>query len=1080
MPPLPKALRAGKRVLAEKEGEGRAAQHQEVVVVDEGSKQGKVKPINSFFNSGLSSPKPAKTEREPANLLRTQRQTTDDRKSDIEMKDVADKSPSEGTKDLVYQPKGYISTESLKRGIIDSSDDEDGSDEFQDREHEACPAEKILVECKESIDRSPSPSSPQELESSESHDTYDQATTVASPPGTCEDAAAPRTPTKETKGKPAEFCANSAECSPVHGGTRQKRGLQDDHCKILAQVVAKACLENKSKGWILATFNDQAPGYPKSAVQLHLLKMCKYEKRAEKTRWWLQEEALELVNDDTRQKLKDLELMPSTPIKVKPVLTVAPVTPQVVTESDDPRIATYREYYDKIAIKAKSLLNEECELDGKAMSNLESLQDLSSTPATECIARMLQGKQLTIDGAVDFLMKEAPASGLSRDALKEKILLFIERKAYGPKPRGAISHIDTSSEALWRLEAFNTSLFPPVVAKALITNRRKLNVLTKRLNATHRVLSTLRKNVGGKYETKAAKEIEQVLKYMREDELQRQKAEEAARRIEEKKRAAEEKRLEQEAKELEKIQEKEKKRKSPPATPLTVPKAARLTSFFQKVDKPTQGSSIAPPKSSGTLIGSGTSGGSLNSFLVSKACASQTERETALKETAARIDAALGRDPIEDLQAYAAKLRKTCRPIRKYAQGKASVKKVQEDVFASVTRSLNEEDDSSADAVEAQKSRKKLLHFHGTNRPPYFGTFRRASDQVGPRTFHKMDASIDYEVDSDDEWQDEPDDAESLADSESEEGDADEKELDYQDGWLLQDDEVVFESGVSDGGMDSDEEDTDQTKQRRSSDGKTKTKRMQMLSCAGLTDRYQVGVLYDEQRIRDGQLGETAKNLLRYEIQALPNNADFSETDLVIKPACAKEIAVELLSTKKRQAALGVANNTSTDSKDDKEAASSKFPKDQLQDLVRLAEGSFLGKSKLVDLIYEDQRQRFALEFSSKSCSTGKVRNPAAKAHILGMLKAVAVREKRAGDSKPRWYVHEQVLKDSNIERATSVCSEGTPPSPSIAPKKAPVALPSKALVGGTPTKPQSILKQTKTPETPLSAKRELSSEVSP
>ncbi|KAE9413749.1 hypothetical protein Angca_005355, partial [Angiostrongylus cantonensis] len=63
--------------------------------------------------------------------------------------------------------------------------------------------------------------------------------------------------------------------------------------------------------------------------------------------------------------------------------------------------------------------------------------------------------------------------------------------------------------------------------------------------------------------------------------------------------------------------------------------------------------------------------------------------------------------------------------------------------------------------VTANPMRAKLYQFHDNYRPPYYGTWRIRSKVItGRRPFTTEDENIDYEVDSDAEWEDEPSDAE--------------------------------------------------------------------------------------------------------------------------------------------------------------------------------------------------------------------------------------------------------------------------------------------------------------------------------
>ncbi|KAL6840335.1 hypothetical protein ACP4OV_030145 [Aristida adscensionis] len=67
--------------------------------------------------------------------------------------------------------------------------------------------------------------------------------------------------------------------------------------------------------------------------------------------------------------------------------------------------------------------------------------------------------------------------------------------------------------------------------------------------------------------------------------------------------------------------------------------------------------------------------------------------------------------------------------------------------------------------LQTRLIRRKLLQFDKSNRPAYYGTWRKKSVVVGPRCPLKMDPDLDYEVDSDDEWEEE-DPGESLSDCE--------------------------------------------------------------------------------------------------------------------------------------------------------------------------------------------------------------------------------------------------------------------------------------------------------------------------
>ena len=97
----------------------------------------------------------------------------------------------------------------------------------------------------------------------------------------------------------------------------------------------------------------------------------------------------------------------------------------------------------------------------------------------------------------------------------------------------------------------------------------------------------------------------------------------------------------------------------------------------------------------------------------------------------------------------------------------------------------------------------KYLHFDPKQyrRPPYYGTWKKKSNKIrGRNPFGKDEKIIDYEVDSDDEWEDEAD-GESIADSDK--GDMEEDTLNCDD----EDDDGFFvpHGHLSDDELDEEE-----------------------------------------------------------------------------------------------------------------------------------------------------------------------------------------------------------------------------------------------------------------------------------
>ncbi|KAF5180370.1 Chromatin assembly factor 1 subunit fas1 [Thalictrum thalictroides] len=78
---------------------------------------------------------------------------------------------------------------------------------------------------------------------------------------------------------------------------------------------------------------------------------------------------------------------------------------------------------------------------------------------------------------------------------------------------------------------------------------------------------------------------------------------------------------------------------------------------------------------------------------------------------------------------------------------------------------------------------KKLLQFDKSHRPAYYGTLSAKSDVIGPRHPFKKDPNLDYDVESDEEWEEE-DPGESLSDC-----DKDDEEENLVEGNVRADDE---------------------------------------------------------------------------------------------------------------------------------------------------------------------------------------------------------------------------------------------------------------------------------------------------
>ncbi|VDL76620.1 unnamed protein product, partial [Nippostrongylus brasiliensis] len=77
--------------------------------------------------------------------------------------------------------------------------------------------------------------------------------------------------------------------------------------------------------------------------------------------------------------------------------------------------------------------------------------------------------------------------------------------------------------------------------------------------------------------------------------------------------------------------------------------------------------------------------------------------------------------------------------------------------------------------------RAKLFQFHDNYRPPYYGTWRTRSKAItGRRPFSVEEENIDYEVDSDAEWEEEPSDAEECKSDEEDDAGGEDSDADSE------------------------------------------------------------------------------------------------------------------------------------------------------------------------------------------------------------------------------------------------------------------------------------------------------------
>ena len=102
-------------------------------------------------------------------------------------------------------------------------------------------------------------------------------------------------------------------------------------------------------------------------------------------------------------------------------------------------------------------------------------------------------------------------------------------------------------------------------------------------------------------------------------------------------------------------------------------------------------------------------------------------------------------------------------------------------------------------ASQVKRTTVKLLQFHENYRPPFFGTWNKNSAAITARNPLKQDTGLlDYEYDSDDEWEEEEEGDECLSDEEEDEECMSEAADEDEEGWLVPDGHLSEDEGVDD------------------------------------------------------------------------------------------------------------------------------------------------------------------------------------------------------------------------------------------------------------------------------------------
>lgn len=449
-----------------------------------------------------------------------------------------------------------------------------------------------------------------------------------------------------------------------------------------------------------------------------------------------------------------------------------------------------------------------------------------------CISLLIQGSPLAIDDLAKvvlfkvnsdlvkddkFLSLEAVTSKIKLIATRTQYLAAIPTESHNPAKLDIFA--DTSSELMWRWELtsldFVANDYQSIVKNAR-TARRKLKnhekAVVRLLHAIFDVIDCIKgkKDDDAKQKAiaKVSSEEEKVLKYEREEEKQRllneakkQKLEEKLKAQQEKEKQALEKRRERDGQEdakrklrEQKLEEKERKKKEAAEEKLRKKNAAQALAEEKKQKQKSMMMSFFKTSPDRKIKKNVTETSSI------------TMNTSLLKLNVVNSDdfwSEIGTGEVDNhpFSKKSCRARQSCRKRVRQAKVRVFVTSISDNPF--------EPQVYDEERIISIRNKYKFLCFREDYRPAYHGTWSKTSPLVTGRTPFGKDSTLDYDVDSEAEWEEGDDDeGEDCSETGNDEEEVDDEEGDitkynYQDGWLAEDDDLDME------------EDDDETKELR-------------------------------------------------------------------------------------------------------------------------------------------------------------------------------------------------------------------------------------------------------------------------
>ncbi|XP_031569059.1 uncharacterized protein LOC116303626 [Actinia tenebrosa] len=324
----------------------------------------------------------------------------------------------------------------------------------------------------------------------------------------------------------------------------------------------------------------------------------------------------------------------------------------------------------------------------------------------------------------------------------------------------------------------------------------------------------------------------------------------------------------------------------------------------------------------------------------------------------------------------------------------------------------DEETSDSESVVEIQHEEKKrmkviFLKFHENNRPPYYGTQRKKSKKISPKDPLKKDEGLlNYEIDSDDEWEEEEP-GESLSDdSDGDDDDAEDGEDEDEDGFMVPHGYLSDDEGID---ADDEENQVDSASKEQQQLAKVKAWEAELKRKCKAKKPVCIGCVWPD----DKNIHEMLQQ--------------FEACVLIDEPT----IAIRTTSSASADSCSQSMRENSTATPDSVNKSGMYVPEEAMPDLITLIHRSTAGVAKLIN---------YFKQHWSKKCESTKIHpSLAGKGHISkrqleAKIKAIATKERRS--DKTRWYVNSNILNAYGMTKLAATDNEqGTPNVMSCSPQ---------------------------------------------